>query len=287
MQHSGSTDFYFQIKQANPISELMEPHRHSFLQLFYVLSGSFRHLVNGKAHTHATNELLILPPYMTHQIDTRNAVGLEWIFVNIGDGFLAQSPDGIARNTIFDLTCIRPLLYHASNVSPFLRFEGQEAKQLAQILRKLQDEYGSNRCTHAFIRSSVGQLFSLITQQYIATANTGESEMITAYRTSLQAAMDYIDSHFTESITRDAVCRIAHMSKSSFTYAFKQLTGLTMLEYIHSQRIHLAKRLLETRKLNITQIGERCGFSSVSYFGRIFKKYTGITPREYLHQTDT
>jgi len=281
---AGNEDFYFQIRQAKPVSMVMEPHRHEFLQLFYVLSGSFRHIVNGKAHIHSKNELLILPPYATHQIDTSSASDLEWIFVNIGDGFLSLSPEETTGNVIFDLTCLRPLFYHAENFSPFLRFEGCEAKHLEQILRKLQGEYDSNRCTLPFIRSAVGQLFSLITQRYMATANTQESTMITSYRNSLRAAMDYIDSHYTEPITREEVCRIAHMSKSSFTYIFKQLTGLTFLEYVHSHRVHLAKGLLEERKKNFTQIGMQCGFSSLTYFGRVFKKYTGLTPREYVAQ---
>lgn len=279
-------EFYFEIRQAKPVSMLMEAHRHGFLQLFYVLSGSFRHIVNGKAHIHSENELLILPPYITHQIDTSSASDLEWIFVNIGDGFLSLSADDPARNVIFDLTCLRPLFYHAANVSPFLRFEGWEAKHLEQILRKLQMEYASNSCTMPFIRSAVSQLFSLITQQYIASANTQENGMITTYRNSLQAAMDYIDAHYTEAITREEVCRIAHMSKSSFTYIFKQLTGLTFLEYVHSHRIHLAKQLMEARRLNFTQIGSQCGFSSLTYFGRVFKKYTGLTPSAYMAQIE-
>lgn len=279
-----SGEYYFEIRQAKPVTMVMEPHRHGFLQLFYVLSGSFRHLVNGKAHIHCQNELLILPPFVTHQIDTSGAEGLEWIFVNIGDGFLTLSADDPARNLIFDLTCLRPLFYHAANVSPFLRFEGWEARHLEKILRKLQGEYDSNQCTRSFIRSAVSQLFSLITQQYIATANTRESGLITGYRQSLQAAMEYIDAHYTEAITREEVCRIAHMSKSSFTYIFKQLTGLTFLEYVHSHRVHLAKGLLEERQMNFTQVGLHCGFSSLSYFGRVFKKYTGMSPREYVAQ---
>ena len=110
--------------------------------------------------------------------------------------------------------------------------------------------------------------------------------MITSYRMSLQVAMEYIDSHFTQQITREEICRIAHMSKSSFSYIFKQLTGQTLTEYINSHRIHLAKQLLEERKKNFTQIGELCGFSSLIYFSRVFKKCTGLSPRDYLRSLD-
>ena len=72
----------------------------------------------------------------------------------------------------------------------------------------------------------------------------------------------------------------------NFTYIFKQLTGLTFMEYLHSHRIHMAKRLLEERKKNFTQIGERCGFTSLTYFGRVFKRYTGLTLSEYVRQIE-
>lgn len=279
-------DFYFSVYQARPQPVLDEPHKHDFLQIFYVLSGSFRHIANGKAHIHAKNELLILPPYMTHQIDTRDASDVEWIIINIGEGFLGLSPDETARSALFDLICLRPLIYHSSHFSPFLRFEGKELQHFEQILTKLQNEHSSSCCTLPFIRSGVSQLLSLITQQYIATAKTRDNSVITGYRMSLQIAMEYIDSHFTQQITREEICRIAHMSKSSFSYIFKQLTGQTLTEYINSHRIHLAKQLLEERKKNFTQIGELCGFSSLIYFSRVFKKCTGLSPRDYLRTLD-
>ena len=43
---------------------------------------------------------------------------------------------------------------------------------------------------------------------------------------------------------------------------------------------------MEARRLNFTQIGSQCGFSSLTYFGRVFKKYTGLTPSAYMAQIE-
>lgn len=282
ISRSQNGDFYFHVFQAQPASALMEPHKHSFLQLFYIMSGSFRHIVNGKAHIQSKNELLILPPYMIHQIDTRESSDVEWLIINIGNGFLNCTSSEHTQGVLFDLVCLRPLIYHASNVSPFLQFNDEERQRLSQILCKLQNEHDTSNCTLSFVRAAVSQLFSIITARYISATNAKEDYVITTYRKSLQIAMEYIDEHYTEAITREEICRIAHMSKSSFTYIFRQLTGVTFMEYIHNNRIHLAKQLLEERKKNLTQIGDLCGFSSLTYFSRVFKKCTGLSPREYV-----
>lgn len=98
---------------------------------------------------------------------------------------------------------------------------------------------------------------------------------------SIQKAVEYVNEHYTEPLTRAEICKVAMMSKTTFTNLFKQATGESLVEYIHLLRVGLAKQLLCENKLNITEIGERCGFDSTTYFGRVFKKKTGMTPKQY------
>ncbi|MDE6692912.1 MAG: AraC family transcriptional regulator, partial [Muribaculaceae bacterium] len=42
-----------------------------------------------------------------------------------------------------------------------------------------------------------------------------------------------------------------------------------------------AMELLGDASLSISEIGERCGYASVSYFGEVFKKTFGKSPSEY------
>ncbi|MBE6965802.1 MAG: helix-turn-helix transcriptional regulator [Ruminococcaceae bacterium] len=103
---------------------------------------------------------------------------------------------------------------------------------------------------------------------------------------SIQKAVEYVNEHYTESLTREEVCKVAMMSKTAFTNLFKQVTGESLVEYIHILRVSLAKQLLCENKMNITEVGERCGFDSTTYFGRVFKKKTGMTPKQYKAAND-
>ena len=50
---------------------------------------------------------------------------------------------------------------------------------------------------------------------------------------------------------------------------------MTVMEYILKTRIVLAKGLLISEKIPVSEVSSRCGFSSVSYFCRVFKEETG------------
>ena len=73
------------------------------------------------------------------------------------------------------------------------------------------------------------------------------------------------------------------MSTSHFYKQFKNTLDISPVDYINSERIKFAKKLLATEKnLNITDIAYKAGFNSVSYFNRQFKKYEMITPSAYV-----
>lgn len=94
----------------------------------------------------------------------------------------------------------------------------------------------------------------------------------------------YIKKNLTEkNIKIDELANLACMSSSHFYKQFKNTLGISPIDFINSERIKLAKKLLATeRNLNITDVAYKSGFNSVSYFNRQFKKHEMITPRAYL-----
>ena len=78
-----------------------------------------------------------------------------------------------------------------------------------------------------------------------------------------------------------------HMSKYHLCRRFKNITGFTIMEYILKTRLAAAKNMLKTESISITEISEKCGFSSVSYFSRVFKEHTGITAIAYRKEYRT
>jgi len=100
---------------------------------------------------------------------------------------------------------------------------------------------------------------------------------------SIERAVAYIKEHCAEPLTREEVCKVAMMSRTTFTKVFHRITGKTMTDYIHTLRVDMAKQLFSETDLSITEVGNLCGFESSTYFGRVFKKKSGMTPREFIH----
>lgn len=72
------------------------------------------------------------------------------------------------------------------------------------------------------------------------------------------------------------------VSRTLLFSRLKAITGLTPKEFILNVKMDKASQmLLENLELNITEIGDRLGFSSLKYFRKCFKDKFGVSPSEY------
>jgi len=76
----------------------------------------------------------------------------------------------------------------------------------------------------------------------------------------------------------------AGMSQSKLQDGFKFLYAKTVTEYIRHVRLEMARDLLKTTDLNISQIVYTIGFTSRSYFSKIFKEKYSISPNQFKKQ---
>lgn len=101
--------------------------------------------------------------------------------------------------------------------------------------------------------------------------------------TRIAFVIRYIKEHLTEkNITIDLLAQKAQMSPSHFFRQFKNTLGLSPIEYINSEKIKFAKKLMKSNKsLFISEVAYKAGFNNVSYFNRQFKKLEMITPQQF------
>lgn len=72
-----------------------------------------------------------------------------------------------------------------------------------------------------------------------------------------------------------------HLSKSYLQKVYKSYFGTGIIENLIQLRMDLAKKLLANTNLTITEIAEKCGYSSYVYFTKQFKKSENVTPSEF------
>jgi signal transduction histidine kinase/ligand-binding sensor domain-containing protein/DNA-binding NarL/FixJ family response regulator len=81
---------------------------------------------------------------------------------------------------------------------------------------------------------------------------------------------------------KDEFASAMNVSSSLLYKKIKSLTDQSPVDFIKSIRLNHALELLRTKKYNITEVGDICGFTSISYFSQAFKKYFGKTPSDVL-----
>lgn len=70
-------------------------------------------------------------------------------------------------------------------------------------------------------------------------------------------------------------------SERSLLRHFKGHFGVSPLRHLQGLRVERAKALLETTRLSIDEVVERCGYRDVSSFRKLFKRATRMTPADY------
>ncbi|MGG3279114.1 response regulator [Paenibacillus solani] len=93
-------------------------------------------------------------------------------------------------------------------------------------------------------------------------------------------AIDYIKRRLSEDITVGDCAAHVHLSASYFSSLFKQVTGMTVTQYMTSERIQKARQLL-VEGAQVQEVAAAVGYEERRYFSEMFKKITGQTPSEF------
>jgi len=94
-------------------------------------------------------------------------------------------------------------------------------------------------------------------------------------------AQRWMEKSLSQGFSLTELARHLAVSERTLNRRFKQAVGEAPLHYLQSLRVDVAKRLLETKGLNVDAVSERVGYRDLSTFRRLFKRETGLSPREY------
>ncbi len=97
----------------------------------------------------------------------------------------------------------------------------------------------------------------------------------------LNYAKDYIHSCYMNEIDLELLSTIACLNSTYFLREFKKYFGVTPYQYIISQRLDAAKRMLQHTSQSITDICYAVGYSDISSFTKLFKKRFHFTPEKF------
>lgn len=126
-----------------------------------------------------------------------------------------------------------------------------------------------------------GCLFQIL---YTLLSQCKENQIRPASQKSLdkiKSILSYVAEHFQKEITIEEIAGHCHYSKSYFMKFFKEIMGISFIQYVNDYRLEVAAKLLTTTSASIVEIALDTGFENLSYFNRCFKRKYGTTPGAY------
>lgn len=90
----------------------------------------------------------------------------------------------------------------------------------------------------------------------------------------------YLRAHRKESLSREKIALMFHLSPGSLSRLAKKYTGMEFSKLRNLYKLELADELLRSTDMTIEEIAEECGFNYTSYFHRCFLEHFGMTPKK-------
>ncbi|YCI30329.1 helix-turn-helix domain-containing protein [Erwinia sp. PK3-005] len=98
---------------------------------------------------------------------------------------------------------------------------------------------------------------------------------------NINALLDYLRMHLDKPHTLDSLAKFANMSRRTLTRHFLSATGLTIGDWLNTERLQRSQELLESTDHSIETIAAMAGFQSPISFRQRFKAKFDISPSEW------
>ncbi len=247
------------VEPRSPQSDFPE-HSHNFEELFIVMSGHGRHILENQATTVTRNMVCRIPPSQPHQFETLDNLFL----VNI-----LFRPDHFHNSAQVMNMMSQMKSWHLNDA---------ELTTLQPLIANLNEESHSNRPDSKMMCEA---LFTQMLIQLWRSAMRAQQTAQVCDQTPANKIIQWINAHYDQSDSLRELASRFGLSERSLTRQFKDLSGSTPSQYLHQVRIEKARKQLREGTDSVTKIGLSVGYKDSNYFSYKFKALTGQTPAEY------
>ena len=266
-------DFELQFKRDAHLQDV-QLHHHDFYEVYYLLSGNVTYTVESRLYRVMPGDLLLINPRELHQVCIRPEMSVYerytlWVAPHLLQRLSSPSTD-LAH-------CFDP---GRSNYSNLFKVKPNDQTGIQRLFESLWQEYNSSAYGADLLRESLlSQL--LVEANRIADQDDGRSMENARSSPPVAAAVEYVNSHYSEPLSLDLLAEQCFVSKYHLSHEFNRQMGTSVHRYILKKRLLNARWLL-AKGLSPSQVYNRCGFGDYTGFYRAFRAEYGIAPKEYF-----
>lgn len=250
-------------------------HWHFALEIDYVEEGELEYKTPEDSIVLHKGEVVFFNSDVLHTVTAKSRNSK--LYAHLFDRNLIAGMFG----SIYERKYITPVLENIGSEMHVIRPDNVKRIHIVDTMFRLTDIYEKKEEGYEFvIRSLLSELWYSLYKDVASVIPMKEAGNH-ADSTRILTMMKYVQEHFGEKITIEEIAGSANISVRECGRCFQNKLGMSPGNYLNDYRIRSAAELLLTTEDSITEVAEKCGFSSGSYFGKSFLKMIGCTPREY------
>lgn len=239
--------------------EIFFPHWHEHIELHYILSGTMEGELDQRKYVVRAGDLAVFNGNVLHS------------------GFCTKELNALV--IIFRMEDLARELADRNIV--FQEIISQDAF-IRELMTDIYEEYERKEIGYWLVcKGKILQLISYLTRNFARAMLTEKESMKHMKKLErLNMVRQYIERHYTETITNRELAELIHLSEDRFNHLFKECMGVSPLQYMNEIRLDKAMHLLKSGRCGAAEAAEMVGFSDYNYFGRIFRRKFGVTPTQ-------
>lgn len=133
-----------------------------------------------------------------------------------------------------------------------------------------------------YFESKALELLSLQLHQVCHCTPPGHSpsRMHPHEKKQIEEVRDLIENNLDTPPSLAELAKRAGMSHPKLNRCFKQVYGMTVFQYLRTERLNRARVMLQDQGYSVTETALKVGYDSVSHFSQIYKKQFGASPSQ-------
>lgn len=257
-------------------------HKHNYVEMIYMCSGSTTHIVNGKDRIFLNKgDILLLNQNASHEILRAGYDDIAVNFIILPEFFDVVLKIIDDNNILFNFMI--SVLSTENDVSDYLLFQVKDALPVQNIMESIIWTLLNNKKqTNTINQVSVGLLF-LNLQNF---ANTINNQYPAQHDQNIVfQVLQYIRTHY-RTASLEEFCGEVCLKTYTVSRMLKKYTGKNFKQLLTEQKLSQAAYLLSGTELSIESILHAIGYENSSFFYNKFKELYGTTPGKYRLSTN-
>ena len=195
--------------------------------------------------------------------------------------FYNYSPDNLLYNLMISPTLLPDSVLKTLEATPsdkICTLPKEVGKTVISIMDTLAQSQGF---TQSYMAKLAPSLCQNLIDIFFCHYKTHPTSKIVSNESLIQNALLYINAHYCEPISLDAIAKHANCNTTHLSESFHKKMNITIKQYITILRIKKAKKLLVTTNEPVATISYESGFTSLASFNRNFLALENMSPSAY------